>query len=354
MRVRLLWKILLLNVPVLATGMLVIWLAIDYLAADYFMTLMEKHDVAPTTAHQMFVDSVHRYLIGASVAAMIIAGVVSFLLTRKILGPLTRITGTINAMASGSLTARVTSSSNDELGDLARAFNQMADNIRRLEDLRYNMLIDVAHELRTPLTNISGYLEGIRDGVVEPEEKTLALMQKEVSRLATLVEDVLDLARADAADVDLEKHEIALEDVIKDSIARHEREFMTKSLEVDLRIDDEVDIVRADREKLLWIFANLLENARQYAPAGSRVGISAYRQAGEIKISVSNTSEGIACKDLSLIFERFYRGEKSRSRKEGGAGIGLAIVKKLVEAHGGRVGAERENDITTVWFALPA
>ena len=244
-------------------------------------------------------------------------------------------------------------SSNDETGQLASAFNQMADSLQRIEQLRKTMVIDVAHELRTPLTNIRGYLEALSDGVVAPSKETMESLQEETIRLAQLVEDLLQLAHADAFRGTLHPRKVDLPALASKTLELFRPKFAAKGILVDMDLSHVQGDVMADPEKLAQVFRNLLQNAWQYTPDGGKVRISSERLSGRIKLSFTNTGEEIPKEDLPFIFERFYRGEKSRSREHGGAGIGLAIVKELIEAHGGQVSAESSPDETRVWFSLP-
>lgn len=178
---------------------LAVWPAIDYLAADYFMTLMDEYNISPAPAHAMFLAAVHRYLIWASLAATVLAVVLSFLMIKRVLGPLTAMTVLTRDIAAGNYDVHIPVPSSDEVGQLSVAFNRMNASLQKLEKLRRRMMVDVAHELRTPLTNIQGYLEALLDGVVPASENTYALLHEETLRLARLVEDILQLAKADAA-----------------------------------------------------------------------------------------------------------------------------------------------------------
>lgn len=215
------------------------------------------------------------------------------------------------------------------------------------------MVIDVAHELRTPLTNIRGYLEALSDGVVAPSKETMESLQEETIRLAQLVEDLLQLAHADASRGTLHPRKVDLPALASKTLELFRPKFAAKGILVDMDLSHVQGDVMADPEKLAQVFRNLLQNAWQYTPDGGKVRISSERLSGRIKLSFTNTGEEIPKEDLPFIFERFYRGEKSRSREHGGAGIGLAIVKELIEAHGGQVSAESSPDETRVWFSLP-
>jgi two-component system sensor histidine kinase BaeS len=353
LRNRLLWKLLGINILVIGFVIIMVWLAVDYLAASYFMTLMEKYNISPTSSHHMFLSSVHRYLLWASLGALVLAVAFSFLLMRRILQPLTQMTDITSKIASGDYSASVPVKSRDEVGQLALAFNHMAESLQKIEQLRKTMMIDVAHELRTPLTNIKGYLEALTDGVISPSEETFELLQDETLRLVQLVEDILRLAKADAAKASLRRVEIRPAPLINQMLESFRSQLEQKELRVETHFNHGNISLWADPHHLSQVLNNLLENSWQYSPPGGAVVVSTELKPRAIKVVFSNSVGDIAEEDLPFLFERFYRGEKSRSREHGGAGIGLAIVKELVEAHGGSVGAELLNGTIHIWFELP-
>ncbi len=353
MRSRLIWKLLGIHILIIGVVIVIVWLSVDYLAAGYFTTLMEKYHISPTSSHEMFVSAVHRYLIWASLGALVLAAGFSFLLMKRILNPLTQMTAITGKIASGDYSAGIPVKSQDEVGQLALAFNRMSESLRHIEQLRKTMMIDVAHELRTPLTNITGYLEALTDGVVKPSKETFELLQEETFRLVQLVEDILRLAKADAAKVNIQKVEIQIVDLIARTLDSFRSQLEAKEITVETDFADRDMKVRADPQQLSQIMRNLLQNACQYTNSGGTVVISTESMPGAIRVIFTNTGGELAEQDLPFIFERFYRGEKSRSREHGGAGIGLAIVKELVEAHGGSVGAELGGGQTRIRFDLP-
>ncbi len=354
MRQRLLWKLLLVNVvPVIAVVVLTIWLAIDRLAANYFMALMDQYMVEPVETHRAFLTAIHHYLLWASLAGLLLALLLSYLLTRRVLRPLSQMVAATREVAAGNFTTRVEVTANDEVGELGSAFNRMADSLERLEKLRKTMVADVAHELRTPLTNLRGYLEGLSDGVLPPEKQTFAMLQQENLRLVHLVEDLQQLARADAAKAFLDKRQLDLGELIGEMLALYRPNLEEKGIAVSCSVDPQAGQVSADRDKLLQTLRNLLENAWKYTPTGGRLAVSTETTAEGTKVTFANSGAPIAAADLPFIFERFFRADRSRSREAGGAGLGLAIVKQLIEAHGGRVGAESDAEETRIWFLLP-
>lgn len=352
MKRSLLWKLLLVNLPVIAVIIAVVWLSIDHLAANYFMVLMDKYMVSPTETHRAFLTAVHYTLFWASLAALLIAFVLSFLLTRRVLRPLSRMAEATREVAAGNFSSRVEVGA-DEIGRLGAAFNRMADSLENLERLRKTMVGDVAHELRTPLTNLRGYLEGLSDGVIPPEKGTFEMLQAEILRLVRLVEDLGQLARAEAARAYLERQELDLDETVGQMLTLYRPRFEARSIAVATRFEPAADRVVADRDKVLQAVRNLIENACRYTPEGGRFSVWSERVPEGIRVVFANSGPGIPAADLPYVFERFYRADRSRSREAGGAGIGLSIVKELIEAHGGRVGAESGEGETRVWFVLP-
>jgi two-component system sensor histidine kinase BaeS len=349
----LIFKLLVVNLVVIAFVMAVVWLSIDTLAAGYFVTLMEKYHISPKPAHAMFVDAIHRYLIWACLGAVGLAVLLSFLMLRRVLAPLTRMTQSTRDIAAGDFSGRVPEHSRDEVGQLARAFNSMAASLEKLEKLRRNLMIDVAHELRTPLTNIRGYLEALTDKVVPPSAQTIGLLLDETMRLVQLVEDVLQQARADAAHGHLEIESMDLNAAVSAALAPFAEGFRQKDMEVSVHAAQGAVAVQADAHRMARVLRNLTDNAVRYAPAGSRLTIDIQADPRQVAIGYTNSVQDIGPDDVPYLFERFYRGEKSRSREHGGAGIGLSIVKEIVNAHGGAVGANLENGCIRIWFSLP-
>jgi len=355
MNVRLHWKLMLVTtVPVIAVITGIIWLAFDQLAADYFMVLMDKYMVSPTDTHRAFLTAVHRYLLWASLVALGLAFLLSYLLTRRVLKPLVQMSEASRQIAAGNFSARVEAVRGDEIGELGQAFNRMSDSLEKLEQLRKSMVSDVAHELRTPLTNLRGYLEGLSDGVIAPDKETFEMLQQENLRLVSLVEDLGQLARADAARAYLDRRPIDLPACIGEMLNLYRMQIDAKQLQVSTRFVDEASTVVADRDKLLQAVRNLLDNCLKYTPVGGRVTITGARTTDAVRVAFVNDGPGIPAAEVPFVFERFFRAEYSRSRDAGGAGIGLAIVKQLIEAHGGRVGAESMSGETRIWFELPA
>jgi signal transduction histidine kinase len=350
---RLIYKLLAINLAVIGFVMAVVWLSIDTLAAGYFVELMDKYHISPEPAHDMFVSAVHRYLIWACLAAAVLAVLLSFWMLRRALTPLTGMTVTTREIAAGEFSSRVLAKSNDEVGQLARAFNRMAESLEKIEKLRRTLMIDIAHELRTPLTNIRGYLEALDDKLVPPSQQTFDLLQSETRRLAQLVEDVLQLARADAAQGHLNREPVDIRAMLDKTLETFLPGIKRKSIHFTIHDDSRTTTLTADPVRIARVLRNLVDNAVRYTPDQGKLEIRFASENDSLKLAFTNDTNEIAPEDPSFLFERFYRGEQSRSRELGGAGIGLAIVKELVTAHEGAVGAEPVDGRLRIWFSLP-
>ena len=291
---------------------------------------------------EAFLASVNRALLLAAAAASLVAVLIALGFSRRILGPIEDLTAAARRMEKGDLSQRVEVRSRDEIGELARAFNAMADGLARLEELRRNMVTDVAHELRTPLSNIRGYLEALREGVVEPKQEVLDSLYEEAMLLNRLVDDLQELALAEAGQLRLERRPVALADVVDRAVEAARSRATAKGIALRVDLPEDLPLVDVDSQRIGQVLGNLLTNALTHTPSGGEVVVAARAGESEVEVIVSDTGEGIPPEHLPYIFERFYRVNKSRSRATGGTGLGLAIAKQLVEAHGGRIEVESE------------
>jgi two-component system sensor histidine kinase BaeS len=258
-------------------------------------------------------------------------------------------------MADGHLDQRVVVRQVDEIGELGHAFNAMAEGLTRTEQLRRGMVADVAHELRTPLTNLRGYLEALRDGVADPAPPVLASLYDEAVLLSQLVDDLQDLALADAGQLTLHCELTDADELVAGAVRAVQPEAGHRGVSiVFVRQSDPTTRVRADVRRIGQVLRNLLANALAYTPSGGQITVSTWAAEGQLTVSVEDTGSGIAPHHVPNLFERFYRVDSSRARATGGAGIGLAVVKQLVEAHGGRINVRSVlGSGSTFWFTLP-
>jgi signal transduction histidine kinase len=312
---------------------------------------------APHTAAEPvsdFAGSANRWLAGAAVAAGLAALFLIAALSRRLLGPIESLTDAARQMEQGNRLVRVPVASRDELGELARSFNSMADAISRQETLRRNLVSDVAHELRTPLTNMRGQLEALQDGLAALDRRTIDSLHDEARLLERLVDDLQDLALAEAGQLALQITPLSLRDAACRAAAAVEARARETGVEIAVAVPGDA-VALADRGRVGQILSNLLGNALTHTPSGGRIEISAVRRGGAIETSVTDTGSGIAAEHLPHVFDRFYRTDASRTRATGGTGLGLAIVRQLVQAQRGDVKATSEQGRgTVVTFTLPA
>jgi two-component system, OmpR family, sensor histidine kinase BaeS len=249
----------------------------------------------------------------------------------------------------------VPTSGEGEVAELAATFNAMAGSLEATERRRLELVGDVAHELRTPLATLDGYLEGLQDGVVEPSPETWTLLRRETGRLTRLVADLSELWRAEARQLPLSNEELDAGQVARDVVEQFRPQAESRALTVGSELPLGL-VVRADRDRLAQVIGNYLSNAIRYSPDGAQITITGRRTGTEVVLSVRDTGPGLTPEERVHVFERFYRIDPSRSRALGGAGIGLAIVRALVGAMGGRAWAESDGPGTGSTFsvALPA
>ncbi|MCI0605844.1 ATP-binding protein [bacterium] len=301
-----------------------------------------------------FTLSVTRGVLLSVITAGLLALIATLAFSRKLLSPIERLTIAARSLEMGDLRQRVPVQSKDETGELAHAFNSMAESLERLEQLRRNMVSDIAHELRTPLTNIRCQLEAVQDGLIRPDAVTIHSLHEEAMLLNALIDDLQDLALADAGKLKLSPEEISIRREIESAVTATQHLLIGKKLVVITKIPDDLPLIYADPKRIGQTLRNLLNNAIAHSSSNSRIIIAAEKVERDLQISIRDSGEGISPEDLPYVFERFFRSDRSRTRKTGGAGLGLAIVQQLVQAHGGRVSIESKvGEGTTITFTLP-
>lgn len=242
----------------------------------------------------------------------------------------------------------------DEVGQLGDSFNAMADSLAKQEQLRKNMVSDVAHEIWTPLSNIRGYLETARDCIIEPDPDLMNNLYDEAALLNRLIDDLQELAQAEGGHLRLEIVPVDLGEVIQTTMDNMFLISQNLNLEMSRDIQPDLPTVTADPQRTGQVLRNLIGNALDYTPAGGHVCIQAKVDGAFVRVAVKDTGLGIEPKHLPYLFERFYRPDPSRTRFTGGSGLGLAIVKQLVEEQGGQVGVESKPGTgSTFYFTLP-
>ena len=304
------------------------------------LSLPVQPQAVSSSPEQSFLGSLKSSFWEALLLAGLVALLLALLFSYQILKPIRALTEVANRMEKGDLSQRVKTRAKDEIGKLAHAFNTMADSLARSEQLRRNMVSDVAHELRTPLTNIRGYLEALQDRVVQPTQEIIASLYEESLLLSRLVADLQELSLAEAGQLCLICRPLALEELIVKAVYALQLQAEGKQIAIHVDISPGLPKIEADPERVAQILRNLLSNAITHTPVGGEIFVNAWVEEDEVRVSVQDSGEGVAAEHLSNIFERFYRADASRARATGGTGLGLAIVKQMVQAHGGRVGVE--------------
>ncbi|MBI4299658.1 MAG: HAMP domain-containing protein [Chloroflexi bacterium] len=290
-------------------------------------------------------------LVGSGVAILL-----GLALAGQIRGPLAKFSKASRQVAKGDFSQRVEGVSGGELGELATAFNLMTENLQQDEQRRQRLLADIAHELRTPLSVIQGNLEAMLDGVLEPDAAHLEALHRESGLLARIVRDLRDLTLAEAGQLRLERVPTDVEPLVAQEVARVEAEARDRGIALRSDLPVELPALDVDPDRARQVLGNLLSNALRYTPSGGSITIGARDDIsdGLLTLYVADTGSGIAPGDLPHIFDHFYRADPSRQRASGGSGIGLAIVKQLVEAHGGRVWVESQlGKGSTFFISLP-
>jgi signal transduction histidine kinase len=334
-----------------AVGVIILAIGVAVVGADIFTALMMEAGDSAEHAREMYDESVTTVVLAASALAVVASIALAVVLGRMLAKPLDEVGSAARRIADGDYAARVPRDGPEEIASLADSFNQMAASLEEQERMRRDFIANAAHELRTPLTNLQGYLEALRDGVITADRATYESLHEEADRLVRLSRSLDALAEGDAGTSAPTLVELDLAAAVRTAV-----ELATPSIErAGLRLISEVPATlpaRADPDGLAQVLANLLSNAVRYTPTDGTITVRAERRPADLLVSVANTG-GIPAEDLDRVFERFYRVEKSRDRARGGAGIGLAIVKQLVEASGGSVGAESSDGLTRFWFSVP-
>ncbi len=286
---------------------------------------------------ERFLARTNTALFYAALGAMALAVLLGLFLARTITRPVRDLTLATKAMAKGQLSQKVPVRSNDELGELTETFNQMSADLDHSNSLRRQMTADIAHDLRTPLSVITGYLEGLKDGVVKPSEERFAAMHDEALFLQRLVEDLRILTLADAGELSINYSPYPPDELIHRLAGSFQHQAELRHIRLRTEIAEPLPKIQVDPERMLEALGNLVSNALRFTPDDGEVLLAARREGDTVVLEVCDTGVGISSEDLPRVFERFYRSDESR--QEGGSGLGLAIAKSIVELQGGKIGA---------------
>ncbi|MCU0465603.1 MAG: ATP-binding protein [Anaerolineae bacterium] len=317
------------------------------------LTIEPAPGLAPR--EQRYIDSLMLAVWGGAVGAVVAAVLVGVLLSRQFLNPLNDLTTAITAIRRGDLSQRVTVRTLDELGTLAEAFNQMSADISRSNRLRKQMTADIAHDLRTPLMVLAGYLEALHDETLKPTPARFEAMQAEVTLLRRLIDDLRVLSLADAGELPLHRQPIHPVDLL----VATQKSFEPMATEAGIQITCESELtlprISVDHERMGQVLGNLMTNALRYTPPNGKVHLCAQHHPRGVRLTISDNGSGIAPDDLPNIFERLYRADESRTHSQTESGLGLAIAKAIIEAHGGQITAESTlGEGTRIMITLPA
>ncbi|MFY0751964.1 ATP-binding protein [Pseudomonas sp. NFX5] len=285
------------------------------------------------------------------VFSLLLAMLIAWWIARTLLEPVKRVAAATHRLASGDYSSRVAVASNDEVGQLARDFNQLAYTLERNEKMRREFMADVSHELRTPLSVLRGELEAIEDGVRSLDPNTMKSLLGEVGMLSKLVDDLYELSLADIGALTYRKAPCMLNDVLENSLAMYRERFAARQLQLDLELPREPVELLADASRLQQLFSNLLENALRYTDVNGRLRLSVGVDRDTVRIDFLDSGPGVSASQLPRLFERFYRGESSRNREHGGAGLGLAICRSIANAHDGSLVADH-SPYGGLWLTL--
>jgi signal transduction histidine kinase len=289
-----------------------------------------------------FLDRVNLQTVLGGLAAIALALLLAVFLSQTLTRPIRELTVATQAVTSGGPAQQVPVRSRDELGQLAHSFNRMSSDLARSLALRRQMTADIAHELRTPISIILGHAEAVHDGVLPPSAETFEIVREEAERLEHLVEDLRTLSMADAGELKLSMQPHTVEELLRGAERVYAHQARQKQIAVSIQADAGLPEIKVDAKRMQEVLVNILDNALRYTPKGGQITMSAVRAGGEIEIRIQDTGPGIAPNELDKVFERFYRTETSRTREEGGSGLGFAIARSLVERHNGRIWAQSQ------------
>ncbi len=288
-----------------------------------------------------FINTLNKLLVLTGGVSIILALLLGIIISRQISKPIARVIHKAGEISGGSYGDKIEEKSNTkEINELIMSVNNLAESLKKQEALSKQASLDIAHELRTPLTTVQGNLEGVIDGVMELDDDRLKVMHEEILRISRLVDDLGRLSKYESESLKLNKEEFDIAELSKQVIKSFETDFSKEGKTISFTGQN--ISANGDKDKIKQVLINLIANAQKYTKEGGNVEVASFNEKGRACVTVKDDGIGIAKDDLPMIFERFYRADKSRNRKYGGAGIGLTIVKTIISAHGGEIDVESE------------
>jgi two-component system sensor histidine kinase BaeS len=311
--------------------------------------------VSPESPETEFLKDVNRAIIYGAAGATAVALLLGILLARTISRPVQELTTATQIVARGKLGHQVPVRTQDELGELAASFNRMSADLARSNRLRRQMTADIAHDLRTPLSVIMGYTEALADDKLQGASEMYAVMHNEAQHLSHLIDDLRTLSLADAGELPLTRRPVAPLALLERTASAHAAQARKRQVALKVEAAPDLPTVEVDPERMAQMLGNLVSNALRYTPEGGQITLAAQADADAVTLRIQDNGAGIAPQELPHIFDRFYRGDRSRQQGEGESGLGLAIAKSLVEAHGGSISAASTlGQGTTFTISLPS
>jgi signal transduction histidine kinase len=339
-----------------ATCILLISTVSVILTTHYHMSMFHdqtagmNHDISQLDYH--LEQALLQSIIWTFAGTIILAVLIGFYVAKRISKPLVEMKQAAERMSDGQLNARVKIGGKDELAELGTSLNELAEQLHKQEQLRVTMTEDIAHELRTPLATLKSHMRAFEDGIWEPTPERIHSCYEEIERLTKMVTELEDLTHMESPQFQLERKEEPLNSIIEQGVDLVSAAYLEKKVDLSFSCSPHIRIF-ADRNRMIQILVNLLTNALKFTTENGNVSIEALEKHHDVLMTIQDSGSGIVPEDLPYIFERFYRGDKSRNRRTGGSGLGLTIVKKLVTSHGGHVWAESGKKGTTFYIRLP-
>jgi len=289
-------------------------------------------------------QQIHNF-IWIALAMVLLCAALAIPVSRRLVRPLRAFTQASRALAAGRYETRIPVESNDELGQLARDFNALAVALERTEVQRRQWVADTSHELRTPITVLRGEIEALQDGMRPLDRNTIDSLHAEIMRLNRLVDDLYELAKSDAGSLSYRPVTVDPTEILEETVEQFEEDYRSRRIKLEIQRETGTSDLHADPDRLAQLFRNLLANTLRYTDSGgqARIRIGRTDNSQNLLLDFEDSSPGVADEELEHLFERFYRVENSRNRKTGGAGLGLAICRNIVEAHGGRITADHSD-----------